>query len=62
LRFAHSAHFALFKHLKEELNQYEAILNQETLDIYNCVTGKEDPPKEIRYVLVYTNTYTRALL
>jgi len=34
------------------LDQYEAILNQETLDIFNCVTGKEDPPKELRYPLL----------
>jgi len=46
-----SNHLALsfsMNEMKEELDQYEAILNQETLDIYNCVTGKEDPPKEIR--------------
>lgn len=31
-----------------EMDQYEALLNQETIDIFNFVTGKEDPPAELQ--------------
>lgn len=31
----------------EELDQYETILNRETMDIFNYITGKEAPPPEI---------------
>ena len=30
-----------------ELSQYEALLNRETLDLYNWVTGREPPPPEL---------------
>jgi succinate dehydrogenase flavin-adding protein (antitoxin of CptAB toxin-antitoxin module) len=30
-----------------ELAQYEALLNRETLDLYNYVTGREAPPPEL---------------
>ena len=32
----------------EELDEYEAILNQETIDIFNFVTGKDEAPEEIQ--------------
>ena len=31
-----------------ELREYERLLNRETLDVYNMVTGKEDAPPELR--------------
>ena len=31
-----------------EMDEYEAILNQETIDILNFVTGKDEAPEEIR--------------
>ncbi len=33
---------------QEELNQYEALLNCETLDILNYITGKEDAPEGVK--------------
>jgi succinate dehydrogenase assembly factor 2 len=30
------------------LDAYEAILNRETLDLYNMITGKDDAPVELR--------------
>lgn len=30
---------------KEQLNHYETIMNQQTIDIYNYMTGKEEPPE-----------------
>ena len=32
----------------EELDQYEEILKVETIDIYNFVSGKDQPPEHIR--------------
>ncbi len=32
---------------EHELVEYEAILNRETLDLYNYATGKDVPPPEI---------------
>mmetsp|Transcript_58798 Transcript_58798/g.133100 ORF Transcript_58798/g.133100 Transcript_58798/m.133100 type:complete len:187 (+) Transcript_58798:97-657(+) len=37
---------------EEEMDQYEDILNQETIDIFNFVTGKEEPPLELRTPLL----------
>ena len=31
-----------------EMDEYEAILNQETIDIFNFVTGKDEAPEEIQ--------------
>jgi succinate dehydrogenase assembly factor 2 len=31
-----------------ELREYERLLNRETLDLYNMVTGKEEAPPELR--------------
>ena len=31
----------------QEMDQYEAILNQETIDIFNFVTGKDEAPAEL---------------
>jgi hypothetical protein len=31
-----------------QLHEYERILNRETIDIYNYITGKEAPPAELR--------------
>lgn len=31
-----------------ELREYERLLNRETLDLYNMVTGKEEAPPEVR--------------
>ncbi len=33
---------------QEELNKYEALLNCETLDILNYVTGKDDAPEGVK--------------
>ncbi len=39
------------KHLaslpESDLSAYEAILNRETIDLYNWVTGKAPPPPEL---------------
>lgn len=32
----------------QELDEYEAILNLETIDIYNFVNGKDTPPAELQ--------------
>lgn len=37
---------------ERELEQYEALLNRETLDLYNWVTGKEPPPPELQGPLI----------
>ena len=36
----------------EEMDQYEDILNAETIDIFNYVTGKEEPPRALRTPLL----------
>uniref|UniRef100_A0A7S2R8F6 FAD assembly factor SdhE n=1 Tax=Rhizochromulina marina TaxID=1034831 RepID=A0A7S2R8F6_9STRA len=36
----------------EELDQYEALLNRETIDIFNIVTGKDVPPPEVESPLL----------
>lgn len=40
------------KHLSgmplDQLKEYERILNRETIDIYNYVTAKEEPPADLR--------------
>lgn len=33
---------------KEEMDEYEKILNQETIDIFNYINGKDQPPAEIQ--------------
>ncbi len=33
---------------QEELNKYEALLNCETIDILNYVTGKDDAPDGVK--------------
>jgi succinate dehydrogenase assembly factor 2 len=31
-----------------ELDEYEAVLNQETIDIFNFVNGKDEPPATLK--------------
>ena len=45
----------IMKLSSEELDQYEALLNQETIDIFNYVTGKENAPQVIVGFLRRTN-------
>jgi len=38
----------------EEMRQYEDILNQETVDIFNFITGKDEIPEEINTPMMKT--------
>ena len=46
----------------EALDEYEVILSQETIDIFNLVTGKDEPsqvsrPSRVVYIFVYCPGY-----